>query len=910
MQRFLLEQFDMQPLLGSIELTDTEYKMLLNDFRIEYQSYLNTLRHDSFQSKMICIALVQIAIRESKSGALWPSVARCLNVSRNNTALLRLGNVFVNTMKQYKKVVFDSGEKVASILMHCFVCNDGIEKLFDFLWAYYEIDLERNMLNADVERLQKLITGEGYFSRKQLLLQQTIDALKYLPDLSIQRFKAYLEWIDAAYWDPSFQPPGVNRFTRSFEVWRRKNPEMNGTRTSEKRERRKGKKYFSSPYLSLNMNDGGFVLNLPSQRLPLRYTGAVAWRIVSDGNRFIACDTYEGITSNKTVDAKTSLKASSLLDEIRIELYSEEGVVRSFVIPADCYRAFDSNGIMLQGRYLACGHVYCYTNVKDKLITDAECVSQIQNGWLLCCYDFKRGAIVEFPDGSVTMVDYELSEGLCGSQAVDHMFAQKNDDRHYPLYNRRPMLLIKTSEEHFFNGRIRFNGAVYRIREMDYKSFKLFDRTERIGYLLKLPIKENGFYDVGVDFPQERSEREYHFAYIKGFDYRFENSGLPLPYMFVPRGSITVQYDGTMLGEGVEKHPHKNEFGFELRADEQWLRFGIPEINGYLHIEIPMIIYRMDGGEWMISRPEEMWLSEFPYQIEFRCSNSEIILSVDENAAETGQYVVYCKSEEQDIISCDLLALRSWLIRNRVKHDIYLAIGGDKFEFMSVYCRSFVVSALLEGDYDEDVIHGKFDIFGNGEYVAFVYREEELIAEYIPIQNGTFDISTKLEPGKYKAVIYEAEADEFGFGMQLFEIGPSVCNLIDLSNIEGKTFYLRNIETLNLESNRLQLTHKRYWVKVLEQDEKDPHRYLGRMRINDNLYSYPEIPVVVIIPRRNTIDRCQLLFVDENIEESFLYDFATARIVCEEQPGIHRMERYRRYSMLDPEDIFATIFME
>jgi len=51
----------------------------------------------------------------------------------------------------------------------------------------------------------------------QMILQQTIDALKLIPEASLNRMKTYLGWIDSAFWEQGWQPDHDDRFSRAFK---------------------------------------------------------------------------------------------------------------------------------------------------------------------------------------------------------------------------------------------------------------------------------------------------------------------------------------------------------------------------------------------------------------------------------------------------------------------------------------------------------------------------------------------------------------------------------------------------------------------------------------------------------------------------------------------------------------------
>lgn len=95
-------------------------------------------------------------------------------------------------------------------------------------------------------------------------------------------------------------------------------------------------------------------------------------------------------------------------------------------------------------------------------------------------------------------------------------------------------------------------------------------------------------------------------------------------------------------------------------------------------------------------------------------------------------------------------------------------------------------------------------------------------------------------------------------------------------------------------------------MKVGERIGRTPAVYAGIMSATGG--AIRDLPVRVIVPDAKKINRCSILFDDDGDYQAFLYDHAMKRIVLKEVSTLRYMERYRRYSLLDPEDVFEIIF--
>ena len=115
--------------------------------------------------------------------------------------------------------------------------------------------------------------------------------------------------------------------------------------------------------------------------------------------------------------------------------------------------------------------------------------------------------------------------------------------------------------------------------------------------------------------------------------------------------------------------------------------------------------------------------------------------------------------------------------------------------------------------------------------------------------------------------------------------------------------------TLDRKEEILPICHKRYWIDVLSQREDENLRYNGRLRVVDLWGATDPVPIVITLRKKTKIDQVQIVFIEDDEEQPFLYDYAAKAIVRNENMDLHRMERYRRYTMLDHEDLFGVIYM-
>jgi len=910
LERRLYEQLRDVAMLGDIELTDVEFELLMEEFRTRYRSFTHQENPEHVRDAIMCVALVQIAIRDYRNHAYWPQVASRLRFSRVSSTLRKLGDMFTATMMELHKPHLGEGGNVASILMHAFACNDCIPKLFDFLYDYYTLDISRDVTQADAGMLCGLIGSDEEFPRAYLLYQHTRHSVRYFLDSAVRRIQEYIKWIDGAFWDASYEPDGEERFIQAFREWRSKHPDFSGA-YGISANYRTGKRRFSHPELQLDMCTGRISLHFPRQQLPLHIAEDVAWQVDGAAIPMQPCELTEGATCLHTQEITAPFPLDALLSEVTCTLKAGDRSLRTFVIPADCVRVFDEQGMQLSNRRLHAGMNICFAAPEAPLQFRREAEEQQVGPWLMQRCSLETGDVVLYPDGTASIVGYDLSEGLCGVAPAERAFVTDLQGERYEIFPHMPLLFIRTTPERYEGGRLLVNGRYIRLKELECKQIGLYDRSDEAGFLITLPAQHEGpceLYHIHCDIPGERDVRVWRFVYLRGFDYRFESDGGQLPYWGVPRGSVTVFYPEPLTGENLVKHPRKNEFGFDILPELQ--EICLQPLSGAfrIHLEAPVVVWRMDEQEWRTGPLEEIWLSDLGRTLQFRTAEKEVTLMVDRDAQTRGRMVTFARPQQSEYVTCDLTQLRTWLTRDRIMHALYACIGQRKVLLAKVFCASHLADARLEADYRAGGVNGFFDIIGRGRYVVSVAFEGEMVAEQVPIEDSHVFLPLRMDAGMCEATIYEVETDEFGFGEQLYELGTAKCYLIDPANLCGRRFILNSLVTLNRQPVRYDLAYKRYWIKLETRDEEQKNRYYGVMRITSSLDENSEMAVIVTVPDRTDIRHCQLTFMEDGEEESFLYDFAKQRIVCREAENLHYMERYRRYSLIDPEDLLQVTY--
>ena len=908
LKRYIEEQFDIQPFLGAIELADSEYQMLLDNVK-PYVRYLAQADGMTKYDKVFCVALVQIALRCS-TAAYWPEVEKALGLkSESETAL---GQRFLDTIKRYHKGGFVTSKYVASIKLHTFVSDAYIGDLFDFLFAYYELDLGRNMAFADLKTLRECMVGGGYFSRRSLLLQQTLDALKMIPEPSLQRMRTYLNWIDRAFWSRNWSPDRDDRFSRAFKAWRDAKPEFNGSWETRMTGGRRGKRMFTSPTLNLNRQTGAIDVILPSQKLPFDVGDSASWRVFAGDQLLyeVPREVIESVISCRTEETACALPWEKLLDEIRIELRAGDGKVRSYLIPADCVRVFGAQGALVSGRRIPAGAMTFFTRPGEEVLTESQPLWQPYGPWMVGEVTLAEGEIVIFPDSTLAIAGADAAEGLIGGRTLGGarvlapgQAAPLSVCREWPSY------LLRLTPEQFDKTRVQVNDTFLAASELPYRRVEVGERGAEDAYLLSIPAPTEpvGVYHVNINAPEDRHARDYTFCYWKDLGYEFDNGESGLPYWAEPRGSVRLDTDVTFAGQGLKRFENSNEYGFELDPGHMSLDLKAMDKDITLRLDVSQISWRGEG-EWSFYPLGEVWQKDVPDRIEVLTPGREVWFYAGRDGMQNGQCRRFERRADEDVIHVNLGELRDrWFTRDRVSHELYMSVQGKVISFATVYCKSYLVSGRLEADYVHDALHGQFDIIGQGAYAATILRGGEEVVSLSPLEDGRLTAQAELPSGTYTAVVYEViEDDEFGFGTKYDEIGRRDVELINPTDLSGARLSVISVDTVNEADQPLPL--KKGFSVMLQRRVKSEGVCYEGMATDTSGASETMYPVRVLFPNPEALDHCGILFDDDGEWGSLLYDYGHQRIVREESRKLPRRERYRRYTLLDLEDTFTVEF--
>ncbi len=932
--RRIEKEFTKKKLIGDISISDEEFSLLLQHLRNKFYYMYRSGQHQLID-RPLCVALVQIGIRYY-DGNYWSHVGKLINSPLfNSNHQGWLGSSYIMTMRQYEKLELGYGSNVTSILMHGFVSNYYSDNFFNFLFAFYRIDLDRDLSRLDrwmMNNLTDAIRRNDKTERTYWLVEQTADAVRNNIRGSKVRIRRYLKLIDKAFWGDDLPVNSNNRLIKQFLRWKDSSDIFQNERNQFSGSSAHSKKSYSSPYLKFSPDSGAFQLVLPPQLLRFQEYTDLYWSITVNGiYKRIYLNPYsdKGITGYKTDECFVTILQKDVLGDISAELSNSGFQVKTFRdIRRDSIRFFDESGYYIRPEMLSQGRVYAFSPL-DYTPDSAAMVSSERFGELLCSsFEFLTGDIVLLPDGKTISVGGRPKEGLLPRGILDGAVALLEDEK-IPLYSAVPRIIIKTSINHLAGTAVIVNGKKLKIAKNNtlltgVSEFNLFEHGAEKGYIIDLKYfgcTDNGVYNVHVDIPNEYANRDWKFTFLRGLSYRFEGG----PYVFNSRGTLCIlRIPELTASQGITstKNGEYNNYDFEIVPGEPYVRLDYKSLT--VCFEIPALSYKFGDGAWQTTPHIDIWHTDFQPKLLIRYPGDRIKVMLDADSDEDpdSHARVFSKIKSKDLFECDLTPFQSWFGRNQTRRQIYIDLmdGTKPVQFLGIITKSVLLTGTLHVDFQKSRLIGEFDIIGKAVYYADLIYNDYIIAEKIPLTDGMLVVESELETGKYDVHVFEAEDDDSGFGEPAYyEIGQKSLDLLNSANLSGKSIAIRTIKPVADASSYLPL-HCSYRVEKISLIAKeDRHLYRGKMVVSDSLSiaGQPErvlatFPVQVDFYDLNRINRAYITFFDEDTPTEFLYDEARCRIVKHEEISLSKSQAYRRYkrSLYPEEYVFEIEFID
>ena len=802
-------QFKTCRYIGDIVIGEDEYILLKAYLHSICKNYLNTSER-YITSSIFAVALVQIGIHKY-DGRFWPHVEREIGMELPGSYQKWIGRSFYKTLKEYNKYKVAENEMMNNILLHCFITNYYASDLFDFLFAYYQIDLERDLTSNSKEMrdylMQSMASGENT-ARAYKIKKHTSDAVAFNTRGCKIRVGKILRFMDNALFYGLFPRTSQNRIAQLFCKWADESKKFDQAKKAIAGLTKRGEKRYSSPYLRYNGSQNRFELVLPPQYIHLATNEELPnlhWKIAfSNVEKTLEAEPENCVTGCKTrIVSDIYIPSDNIFDSIRIELIKNDAeVIHKFTnIRAACIRFFDNNWELIHYTdALPIGDAFAFTHTEDALYTDSDAVYNCEylNGLNLYSMELIKGDIIRLPDGRALPVGSALEDGLLKNNLKNGVYVMREGVK-YPVFSAVPSIYFRMSPTQERGTLIRINEEKYRFDIARAIKCNMQDKTDEHGYILRLSdyIKTDGIFHVNIDIPNSRKANDYSFAVINQFDYEYEDA----PFIYKKEGKITFSGTGMILGDEHSEHIANNSFVFRIDPDIDYLPFTYQTANGNLALRVylPAFKWKFDDGAWHTERPEEIWHAEFPKMIYLKFPDDAVCLDMpplmtDDN--EDAEYSIKVeKNKEKHLFVCDTRKMLSWFGFEDIIRPLSLHFESISFVFLRVITHCFLANSECEivEDRPNRKLWFRSSIIGFSDCVADVYLDGNLIAEKVEVKSNGFKLSIPFTSGKYRIEYFEVdEEDDFGApDYRLFD--TKECNYKNTKDLSGKTIQIVSV---------------------------------------------------------------------------------------------------------------------
>ena len=915
--RKIARLFDKCRYIGDIPINDEEYALLKKHLQNICRNYLSTTENYT-DNPMFAVALVQIGMRYY-DGRFWPHVEKETGLTLPGQYQKRIGRSFYYTLKKHKKYVVAENEMMNNILLHCFITEHYSGDLFDFLFAYYQIDLERDLSRNSRDMrdylMQSMLKGENT-ARAYKIKKHTSDAVSANERGCRIRVGKILRLMDNALFEDILPTASQNRIAQMFCKWVETSKYFSNSKKELAGLTKKGEKRFSKPYLRFDSKQKLFRIVLPRQYIHLSSDEEVpepVWRI-----------TYAGITQTVTAYAESCvtgcktkrnddiiIPAEKIFRKITLELLKNSNEkVNNFYIPAGSIRFFDYDCDQINyNEHLPDGNIYAFVQKGDVLVSYPDssvlCCKQI-SGLVLYDLYLSKGDILRLPDGKAISVGKTLEEGLVGASLPGAAYAAPDGEKS-AIYSAVPSLYFKMEQAKENGTLIRINGPRYRLDMEKCIKCGAKDKTYENGYILKLSdyISDDGIYRIEIDVPRSKKVRDYTFVLINSFSFEFENA----PYVFKETGVIRFNGSRVISGNQLTEKSDSGTFEFDIPPDSNYLSFSVKTKNSSLpvRIYIPAFKWKFDEGEWHTDKPESIWHADFPKFIYFKFPDDAAAVTMppiiaDDCEDEEGKYSEsLARSKENHMFICDTRKIISWFGYEEAKRPLSVRFNSyGNIRFADIITRCFIADDKIEitADRKNKQLWFKCLVKGFSDCAADVYRDGELIAEKVTMRANGVKLNIPFISAVYRIDFFETnEEDDFGY-TDYRKFDSKTCTYINKRDLTGKTLIIKsfaeNKPKSTLFSAGVYEFAAEYCISNIRFSAENPDKYCGLLSADNS----KKINVTFCFcDDKDIMNKAYIFFRDEEYDEdtAFLYDKKSHRLAVTQDKNLTTSQAKTRY---------------
>jgi len=777
-----IDRYILQPdvkLLSQIPISDAEYQELLQYIRY----YINHMYMQTIVPANLLIAtgLVQIAIRTYTEGNYWDyfisEICMDLSASKRNY----LGQIFASTIKQYH--LFEiKHEKVAkhtyveNMKAHAFVPNNYLRNYFDFLFAFYDKNILRQLpdnIEADFSEMAEFFSNTlsdssdifslTNFDNKPAKSYKLLKATRALfaqgdPVILSNKLYHHLQIIDNFYYDDKYPDKG-DRFEEAFCQWQEKASEGNDSIRSNIR--RKTGAFYHKPYFYVNRMNADAKLIIPEQKIrDDEFSGEVFVNVANEGiSKEYRLNLYRAF--GVIVSDQLQIPCEDIFAHYEITIKSASE--RKFDIPERNYRIFDADSVeMLK---LCTGQNYLLTRKGTKVrgyqpvYIDENCPS-----WNV--YSFSG-----IDDSSVIYID-NCSISITGTFAEGPDFAYVSqeynlfsNDREIQTAYRHPTLSFRIDRKNKKGSFLWCNGVKYHVDEVASALVELSEDLNNYGVTVILEdilSKEAGLYRIFLDEPARQQREICKYVYLP------ELRCYPEKPRFIFDSEACINITGGYIINpinAIQVQDGGNEYLVDLKQGFEQGEFNLSIDDCTFKICVPLQIFKHGfEKQWQYERPDYIWAPDLKNDLYISMPGAtEAIIYVAEKDFERYAFGLH---QGNGVFRFEISELVEY-IRNSSKAYNYISLKykDNKERNLSLYRvlnRIYVDKADVIFDHEHVYVDVQYK--GKNDLVLrFCEEGTDIITAEKTVSNGRNEFPELSPSGLYTMHTFETSIDPFGF---------------------------------------------------------------------------------------------------------------------------------------------------
>lgn len=897
------KEFKTKLLVGDIYVNEIEYGYLIEYFK----NNCDILQYDANikPDRIFSLALVQIGIHDY-DGNYWEHLDKIVGYPIVGEHRKRISELFYKTLYIYEKSIINKSGFVKNVLMHGFVSNHYCKNLFDFLYKFYSIDIERNLkwesfgdaLNILIDSIKEEshLDENNTTNREYMLVKQTIQAMRSLSKNSIRmRFKWLLKYLDAITFNEEVKSNSKSRLINQMINWS-KTSQSKARIDKEYKNQNNGSYRNEIPYIKYKESNDTFTLYIPSQRHIIRRNNDLKIFLnIGDERKELPIGLNEFSTIIKTMDYKVGIKYEDLFKNMSIDVYVSEKCIKVQILTGSRIvffnQEFISNKINDNKQSVHLGVNNALTNNETRVSSSMSTDYIRFHGGRLYTFNFSTSDYLFVDSTQLYSPSQKYIEGINNSHKID--FIKCNN---LNIYNKVPIIFIKSQKEKLSGLKYVVNENVHRRDESIIMLDSIEISNPEIQAVLNLENNKNikiGENKILIDFPGLKA-REYSFIYLPDLKFEFVNE----PFIFTSEGYIDFLGNKNINSQNESKN---GLYKFEINNQENYEFFyNIDSQELKLNVE-PPIFEIIDINEELIEMKPfgDQWHKSFNYSKILRYYNYyEVILNKNNNMK------IKPERDSNGYFKCDLSKLKSWFYEiDDTSCIVNIEIGNKYYELARVFLRTEILGfSSLEFNEDKKVIEAEFEKIGDDNLYLSIKNLNSDFAICEKSEQVSNKISIKSEG---EAGIYEIEffIKSNGFSKNFVSI-YKIKRELKTNNFVGIKFKLVSHYFDNI---RFQV-HKYAELTSLRIERKiSDNEYIAELFIsiyNENAKKFINenlCKVLIRIIDFNKYYRSEIMLLDEDEDDPLplLYDKHIKRLVIDEDHTLDSKTRYSRYSFLD-----------